>query len=62
MGTLPTYFQKLKLKLSAAKIVSDSFHLNSREASRELNVTVNCRTIPLRVKPTYFGVKLDKTP
>ena len=53
--------QKWKLKLSGIKTVSAAFHLNNREATRELNVTVEDQNIPPYAEPTHLGVKMDST-
>ena len=41
--------------------MSAAFHLNNREANRELNVTVEDQNITPRAEPTYLGVKMDWT-
>ena len=38
-----------------------AFHLNNREAKRELKVYNNGRLLPFCPTPTYLGVKLDKS-
>ena len=59
MSTLSAYLQTWRLKLSHTKTVTAAFHLNNREAKRELKVYNNdllfCPT------PTYLGVKLDRS-
>jgi len=40
--------------------VSAVFHLNSKEAKRELNVNPNNETMPLCSELKYLGVMLDK--
>jgi len=37
MATASEYFQTWKLKLSTTKMVSAAFHLNNKEAKRDLN-------------------------
>ena len=37
-----------------------AFHLNNREAKRELKVKNNVKILPFCPVPTYLGVKLDK--
>ena len=59
MTTLSAYFQTWRLKLIYTKTVTVAFHLNNREAKRELNVYNNGNLLPLFPVPTYFGVKLD---
>ena len=41
MATLGEYLQTWKLKLSTTKTVSAAFHLNNKEAKRELKVHFN---------------------
>ena len=60
MATLSSYLQKWKLKLSTAKTVSAAFHLNNKEARRELSISVEGRTLPYCAEPTYLGIKLDR--
>jgi len=43
MATLGEYLQTWKLKLSTTKTVSAVFHLNNKEAKRELKVNFNQR-------------------
>ena len=43
MSTLSAYLQTWKLKLSHTKTVTAAFHLNNREAKRELKVYSNGR-------------------
>ena len=61
MSTLSAYLQTWRLKLSHTKTVTAAFHLNNREAKRELNVYNNGRLLPLCPTPTYLGVKLDRS-
>ena len=52
----------LRLKLSHIKTVTAAFHLNNREAKRELKVyNNNGRLLPFCPTPTYLGVKLDRS-
>ena len=60
MATMSMYLRKWKVKLSTTKTVSAAFHLNNREASRELNVTVESQNILSCAEPTYLGVKMDR--
>ena len=46
MSTLSAYLQKWRLKLSETKTVSAAFHLNNREAKRELNVNIDRKPLP----------------
>ena len=60
MITLSAYFQVLRLKLSYTKTVTAAFHLNNREAKRELNVYNNGNLLPPCPVSTYLGVKLGR--
>ena len=59
--TLSAYLQTWRLKLSHTKTVTATFHLNNREAKRELKVYNNGRLLPFCPTPTYLGVKLDRS-
>ena len=61
MSTLSAYLQTWKLKLSYTKTVTAAFHLNNREAKRELKVYNNGGLLPFCPTPTYLGVKLDRS-
>ena len=61
MSTLSAYLQTWRLKLSHTKTVTAAFHLNNREAKRELKVYNNGRLLPFRPTPTYLTVKLDRS-
>ena len=61
MSTLLAYLQTWRLKLSCTKTVTTAFHLNNREAKRELKVHNNGRLLPFCPTPTYLGVKLDRS-
>ena len=61
MSTLSAYLQSWRLKLSHSKTVTAAFHLNNREAKRELKVYNNRRLLPFCPTPTYLGVKLDRS-
>ena len=61
MSTLSAYLQTWRLKLSHTKTVTAGFHLNNREAKRELKVYNNGRLLPFCPTPTYLGVKLDRS-
>ena len=61
MSTLSAYLQTWRLKLSHTKMVTAAFHLNNREAKRELKVyNNNNRLLPFYPTPTYLGVKLNR--
>ena len=62
MSTLSAYLQTWRLKLSQTRTVTAAFHLNNREAKRELKVYNNSRILPFCPTPTYLGVKLDRSP
>ena len=61
MFTFSSYLQTWKLKLSHTKTVTAAFHLNNREAKRELKVYNNGRLLPFYPTPTYLVVKLDRS-
>ena len=61
MSTLSAYLQTWRLKLSHTKTVTAAFHLNNREAKRELMVYNNSRLLLFCPTPTYFGIKLDRS-
>ena len=61
MSILSSWLRRWRLKLSEAKTVSSTFHLNNREAKRELNVNISGRRLTCHRTPTYLGVKLDRT-
>ena len=61
MSILSTWLKQWRLKLSEAKTVSATFHLNKREAKRELNVNISGRQLTCQRTPTYLGVKNDRT-
>ena len=61
ISTLSAYLQTWRLKLSHTKTVTAAFHLNNREAKRELKVYNNDRFLPFCPNPTYLGVKLDRS-
>ena len=61
ISTLSAYLQTWKLKLSHTKTMTAAFHLNKREAKRNLKVYNNDRLLPFCPTPTYLGVKLDRS-
>ena len=61
MATVDEYLQTWKLKLSTPKMVSAAFHLNSKEAKRELKVKYNNEILPFCFEPKYLGVTLDRS-
>ena len=58
---LSGYLQTWRLNLSNTKTVTAAFHLNNREAKRELNVYNTGNLLPPCPVPTYLGVKLDRS-
>ena len=58
MAILSSYLQNWRLKLKKSKTVSTAFHLNNREAKRELNVIDDGNGMPYNPTPTYFGITL----
>ena len=61
MTTLSAYLQTWRLKLSHTKTVTMAFHLNNREAKRELKIFNNGKLLPYCPTPTYLGVKLYRS-
>ena len=61
MSTLLAYLQTWRLKLSHTKTVTAAYHLNNREAKRELKVYSDDILLPFCPTPTYLGVKLDRS-
>jgi len=61
MVTVGEYLQTSKLKPSTTKTVSAVFHLNNKEAKRELKVNFSNETLPFFSEPKYFGVTLDRS-
>ena len=61
MSTLSSYLQTWRLKLSHTKTVTAAFHLDNREAKRELKFHNNDKLLPFCSTPTYLGVKLDRS-
>ena len=61
MSTLSAYLQTWRLKLIHTKTVTAAFHLNNRDAKRELKIYNNNRFLLFCPTPTYLGVKLDRS-
>jgi len=61
MTTLGEYHQTWKLKPSTTKTVSAVFHLNNKEAKRELKVNHNNEPLLFCSEPKYLGVTLDRS-
>jgi len=51
MATLGEYLQTWKLKLSTTKMVSTVFHLNNKEAKRELESNTTMKPCPSALSP-----------
>ena len=56
MATLGEYLQTWKQKLSTAETVSAAFHLNNKEAKRELKVKYNNETLLFQAKIPWSNV------
>ena len=61
VSILSYWLNQWRPKLSEAKTVSPTFHLNNREAKRELNLHISGRRLTCHKTPTYLGVKIDRT-
>jgi len=61
MATVGEFPQTWKLKPSTTKTVSAAFHLNNKEAKREMKVSFNNETLPYFSETKYFGVTLDRS-
>ncbi|KAJ8353631.1 hypothetical protein SKAU_G00211980 [Synaphobranchus kaupii] len=61
MGILADYLRKWRLQLSVGKTVSAAYHLNNREAKRELDVFVDNKRLESQQAPKYLGVRMDRT-
>ena len=48
------------MKLSKSKMVLSAFHLNNKEAKRELLVGLNGNPLPFSATLKYLGVTLDQ--
>jgi len=59
--TIGEYLQTWKLKLSTTETVSAAFHLNHKEAKRELKVKCNNEALPFCSEPKYLGATLDRS-
>ena len=60
MTILVDYLRKWRLRLSIGKTVSAAYHLNNREAKRELDVFVDNKRLVFQQAPKYLGVRLDR--
>ena len=59
--TISSYLQTWRLQISHTKTVTTAFHLNNREAKRELNINNSGKLLPFCPVSTYLGVKLDRS-
>ena len=62
MATVGEYLQTWKVKLCTTKTASAAFHLNNKEANRELKVNLNNEILLFCSEPKYLGVTLDRSP
>ena len=60
MTILVDYLRKWRLQHSIGKTVSATYHLNNREAKRELDVFVDNKRLVFQQAPKYLGVRLDR--
>ena len=58
---LQEYYHQWRLKLNAQKTICSVFHLNNKEADRQLRVKLRGALLPFSSTPTYLGVKLDRS-
>jgi len=61
MATVSEYHQTWRLKLSTTKSVLVVFHLNNKEAKRELKVNYNNATLLVWSEPKCLRGMLDRT-
>ena len=55
------FFRRRRLRLNEAKTTTTPFHLNTKEAGKEIVVHVNGNTLPPCANPRYLGVTLDRS-
>ena len=60
MTILVDYLRKWRLQLSLGKTVSAAYHLNNKEAKRELDVFVDNKRLVCQQAPKYLGERLDR--
>ena len=60
MMNISTYLDKWRLKFSTAKTTTIAFHLNNKEANRQLKIFVRGLMLAYHSHPTYLGVELDR--
>jgi len=61
MSTAGEYLHIWKLKLSTTKTVSAVFHLDNKEAKRELKANYSNEILPFWPESKYLGVTLDRS-
>ena len=60
MTILVDYIRKWRLQYSIGKTVSAAYHLNNREAKRELDVFVDNKRLVFQQAPKHPGVRIDR--
>ena len=60
MTPLVYYLRKWRLQLSIGKTFSAAYHLNNREAKRELDLFVDNKRLVFQQAPKYLGLRLDR--
>ena len=60
MTILVDYLRKWRLQHSIGKTVSAAYHLNNREAKRELDVFVDNKRLVFQQAPNHLGVRIDR--
>ena len=60
MTILVDYLRKWRIQLGIGNTVSAAYHLNNREAKRELDVFVGNTPLVFQQAPKYLGVRLDQ--
>jgi len=61
LSTLHTYHHQNPLQISREKTAYALYHLNTRNVGRQLNISVDGKTIEFEPNLTYLGVKLDRS-
>ena len=60
MTILVDYLRKWRLQLSIGRTLSAAYHLNNREAKRELDVFLDNNRLVFEQAPKYLGVRRDR--
>ena len=60
MAILVDYLRKWRIQLRVGNTVSTAYHLNNREAKRELDMFVDNKRLVFQQAPKYIGVRLDR--